>query len=107
MNYKEANKLINASIALVAERFEEVFPDAFVKVKTIKPEEYKNANPCMYSWYMAVVRGMGELDFSPAYSQTLEETLEGDWSCVDRFVADLQETDDFLKFLIEHVKIKP
>jgi len=107
MNYKEANKLINASIALVAERFEEVFPDAFVKVKTLKPEEYENANPCMYSWYMAVVRGMCEFSFSPMYGQTEEEHLDNDWSCVDRFVADLQETDDFPKFLIEHVKIKP
>lgn len=106
MNYKEANELINVSIALVAERFEEVFPDVFVKVKTIKPEEYQNANPCMYSWYMAAVRGMCELNFSPTYYQTDEEALAGDWSCIDRFVANLQETNDFLKFLIEHIKIK-
>jgi len=106
MNYKEANMLVTASTALIAEKFAQVYPDTFVKCQTIDPEMYRNANPCMYSWYMGVVRGMSDLSFSPQYSQTLEETLEGDWSCVKRFVEDLQEADDPLHFLIENVQLK-
>ena len=106
MNYKEANRLVNASTALVAEKFEEVYPDTFVKCKTIDPEMYRNANPCMYSWYMSVIRGINELNFSPQYSQTLEEAMEGDWSCVERFFDDLKEAEDALHFLIENVQLK-
>ena len=106
MNYAEAQQMINGSMALVAEKFEETFPDTFLKSKTTKPEEYKNANPCMYSWYMAAVRGISAPHLSPQYSQTLEETLDGDWSCIHRFFKDMMATDDFLHFIIEHVRIQ-
>lgn len=105
MNYEEANTMINGSLALVAEKFEEIFPDAFVKIKTIKPEEYNNANPCMYGWYMALLRGITSLQFSPKYSQTDEESMESDWSCVHRFFTDMMEAEDFLRFVVENVRI--
>lgn len=106
MNYEEAHKMINASTALIAETFEQIYPDIFVKVKTLKAEEYRNANPCMYSWYMGVVRGINDVALSPEYSQTHEETLEGDWSCIKRFFDDLQDAESPLHFLIENVQLK-
>ena len=106
MNYGEAHTLINGSMALIAEKFEEVYPDTFIKSKTLDPETYKNANPCMYSWYMAVVRGISEVNLSPQYAQTEEEHTNNDWSSIERFISDLQDAEDFLHFVIEHVQIK-
>ena len=105
MNRKEADEVAKWIMKYVNHKFKNIYPDAFVHCTTDDPEIYKSANPCIYSWYLKAVRGINNLDFSPKYQQTDEETVESDWSCVEKFFVDMWHTDDFLKFLIENVKI--
>lgn len=106
MNYGEALELVHKEIIpFIAFKFEKVYPDAFIKCHTKDEEVYKKANGCMYQWYMVAVNSILKVRFSPKYSQTREETIAGDWNCVQRFYEDLQTTEDFPKFIIENVMI--
>lgn len=105
MDRQEAHSVAEKIARHVRVKFEEIFPDAFVHCSTDDPDIYKVANPCMYSWYLKALNGVLNLDFSPKYQQTDEERLESDWSCVQRFLDDIRLSDDFLKFLIENVRI--
>lgn len=105
MNRKEAQEVAKKIARYVNHEFKEIYPDAFVHCTTDDPEVYNISNPCMYSWYLRALDGIQNLDFSPSYQQTDEEAMESDWSCVERFFLDIVRTDDFLKFLIENVKI--
>jgi hypothetical protein len=39
-------------IKILHDRFEETFPDTFVKCQTLDKEVYNKANGSMYSWYI-------------------------------------------------------
>jgi hypothetical protein len=107
MDYSEAHELVNKTILpAINTGFRRVLPDTFVKCTTRDEEVYRNANGCMYRWYMAAISGVSKLNFSPKYSQTKEEMIEGDWSSVQRFYDDMLVASDFLKFLIENVEIQ-
>lgn len=105
MNRKEADEVAEKIAVYVNHKFKDIYPDAFVHCSTTDPEIYRSANPCMYSWYLKAVNAIRNSDFSPKYQQTYDEGIESDWSCVERFFVDIWHTDDFLKFLIENVKI--
>ena len=105
MNRKEADEIAKKIAIYVNVKFVEIYPDAFVHCTTDDASIYKEANPCMYTWYLRGLRGIQNLDFSPKYEQTDEETVESDWSCVNRFFMDMKMCDDFLKFLIENVRL--
>lgn len=105
MNRKEAHKVAQNIAKYVNNQFKDIYPDAFLHCTTKDPEIYKSANPCIYSWYLRALNGILDLDFSPKYQQTYDETIESDWSCVETFFVDMKHTNNFLKFLIENVKI--
>lgn len=105
MNRKEAYEVAQKIRKYVNHKFKDIYPDAFVHCNTNDPETYKSANPCMYSWYLRALNGILDLSFSPRYQQTDEERIESNWDCVQRFFVDMKDTNDFLKFLIENVKI--
>ena len=106
MNSKEAHEVAKKIVIYVNHQFKDIYPDAFVHCTTTDPEIYKSANPCIYSWYLKAVNAINNLDFSPKYQRTYDETIESDWSCVKTFFVDMRHTDDFLKFLIENVRIR-
>lgn len=105
MNRKEAHEVAQNIAKYVNNQFKDIYPDAFLHCTTKDPEIYRNANPCMYSWYLKAVKAIQNLDFSPRYQQTDKERIVSDWSCVETFFVDMRHTDNFLKFLIENVKI--
>ena len=106
MNYLEADELIEKKILVeIHRRFEDKFPDVWIKSTTDCKETYERANGCMYKWYMKTISAVSSKDFSPKYQQTYDETINSDWSVVQRFYDDLLVVEDFLKFIVENVMI--
>jgi hypothetical protein len=106
MDYREARILIEYTILpQISNGFLELFPDTFVKCNTLDSKIYNEANGCMYRWYMATINGINRMNFSPKYSQTRQEMINNDHSCVKRFADDLLTTDNFLGFIVENVMI--
>lgn len=105
MNREEAHEETLKIVEYVAVEFKDIFPDAFVHCTTDNPKIYQSSNPCMYSWHLKALNGILNLNFSPRYQQTDEQVMNSDWSCVRTFFVDMRHTDNFLKFLIENVKI--
>lgn len=97
--YKEIIPLINLY-------FRDAYPDTFVKSSTRDKKIYQNANPSMYGWYTIIINRVSNMDFSPKYSKTMKESVNSDWSCVNRFYQDLKDCDDWLYFIINNVNPK-
>jgi hypothetical protein len=106
MNYLEAEELIEKKILPeIHRRFEDKFPDIWIKSRTDCKEVYEQANGCMYKWYIKTISAISKKDFSPKYQQSYNEVVSSDWSVVQRFYDDLLTTEDFLKFIVENVMI--
>jgi hypothetical protein len=106
MNYSEAKILvIDHILREIHDMFILTYPDMFIKCNTTDQLVYKQANGCMYKWYLATINAVDRLSFSPKYSQTKEEIIRNDWSCVQRFYDDMLCCENFVRFIIENVEI--
>lgn len=106
MNYSDAKKLVNFKILIdIHDMFIKTYPDMFLKITTTDQTVYDQSNGCMYNWYIATINAVDRLKFSPKYSQTREEIINNDWSCVQRFHDDMLNCENFIKFIVENVEI--
>ncbi len=120
MNSAESTKFIeDVFLPAIHAKFKERWPDAFdICHKT--GEEYKNANPSIYSHYMGIIRGVHRRTETPKYTRTIEKVVrvEGDktitsidakqyddWSHVQRMYDDFMAADNGIEWLIEFIPI--
>jgi len=105
MTYGEAIVFIQDVVTkTLHDRMEEIYPDMFVVANTRDPKEYRKANPCMYRWYMKISNSLWNMDIRYVDLRSEEEHDNSDYSCIERFHKDMQETDNLLKFLIENTQ---
>ncbi|MDD5649092.1 MAG: hypothetical protein PHF86_01555 [Candidatus Nanoarchaeia archaeon] len=105
MNYLDAQKEEDRFNKILHNKFINNYPDTFIKNSTRNKEEYDSANGCMYSWFIILINAFSHFNFSPKYSQTKNEIINSDWSCVKRLVDDFEKEDNWQSFIIEHIKI--
>ena len=97
----------------LAEKFKEIlhnkfinsYPAIFLKSVTKDPIIYKNANGCMYSWYIMILNNFSVHRLSPEYSQTKDESIKSNWSCAERFLKDFENSDCWQSFLIGNMQL--
>lgn len=104
MKYQDIEVQKDRFNKVLRERFLSNYPDTFIKCTTRNKEEYESANGAMYSWYMKLVN-ISLTNLSPKYTQTNEEAINSDWSCIGRFVDDFEKCDNWQSFIFNHITI--
>jgi len=93
-------------IPILHSKFEESYPDTFVKCNTRDKEIYESANGCMYNWFIKIINEMYGGHFSPKYTPKFsDELLTCDYSIIYDFINDLNNSDNWQSFIIENVNI--
>ena len=101
----DLEKQIERFKKILDKKFLATYPDVFIKCLTRDAEVYKASNGCMYSWYIFILNKFVPYNLSPEYSQTMEEIIESDWSCVERFVDDFEKDENWERFLFKNISI--
>lgn len=91
---------IDRFIMILHEKFEETFPDTFVKCRTLDKDLYDSSNGSMYSWYMTFVNCFSGSSLEGKYKRTREDMINS-VNHVDEFLSDLQKEKHWIKFLVE------
>lgn len=105
MDYLDAQKEFDRFSKILNKKFINSYPDTFIKCSTKNKEEYESANGCMYSWFILLLNAFSKFNFSSKYSQTKDELINSNWSCIKRFVDDLEKEENWQKFIIENINI--
>lgn len=81
--------------------FEEIYPDAFTKSKTLDTDVYKNSNPHMNFWFLQLSNSLMKLPETPGVY--VQDWRNSDYSYIVKMYEDYCKCDGLgkLKFLIQ------
>ena len=97
--------LIHEFKPLIKKRFEEQWSDTFDVCHATDPEEYRKANPSMYSYYMKIYNSITRLPETVGKYERSREDLN-DYSYVQRMFDDFKSSDSPILWLMTYVPIR-
>ena len=101
MNYTEAIEFIREKfIPLLYKRFNETWPDTFVKCSTKDLDVYEKANGNMYSHYIKYINSLMDLNRPDRFKDSYK-----DFNYIKTLYEECKATDNFAKWCIENFEI--
>ena len=107
MHFHEAKEFMETEFRkLIHDRFIEQWEDTFTRCSTRDPEEYKKANPSMYTYYMAIINSLSSLPETVGkYERIYGEGVDNEFLYVTDMYNDFKETDNPMIWLMTYVPI--
>lgn len=102
MTYDEAREFVENTFAPeIRNVFLEIWPDIFVRSRTLDKQIYDKSNGHMYEWYFMILNKLQNLPETPCIYEF--QFNDNGYDYIQKMYNDFKQSKDKLKFLLTYI----